>query len=64
MIICYLEHLSDLGVSGQGHIYLKSVENCLTTRNARSSFNFRPKMFVLRTMIAYKVKMAIGYSNH
>ena len=42
-------YCNDLGVTGQGQIYFKSVAICLTTRNANSSSIFLPRVVIFGT---------------
>ena len=49
-------------VKGQGQINLKYVKNCCTAGNANSSFIFWSRMFIFGKLVAYGVKISIGYS--
>ena len=51
----YLYNQYDLGVKGQGHINIKSVENCIMIRNAKYSFVFKLRLFIFGTMVAHGV---------
>ena len=37
---------------------------CLMARNTNSSFIFWPRVFIFGTIIAYGVKITIGFSDH
>ena len=55
-------HRCDLGVEGQGQIFLKSI--CHKACNTNSSFIFRLRMFIFCTMVAYGVYIPTWFSDH